>query len=122
MRVHFQTFWEYLVFGAHFQWLLPVCGPRSLCENLCQGRQHIIFGFCFLGSLFCTMFSFNFLKLGITPLMLKIILNILLLFVLNFKINFFYILILYLDSVTDFLKRFIVCYIILIVLIALRQK
>ena len=67
-----------------------------------------------------------FVKLGIAPLMPKIILNILLLFLFNFKTQIsLYILID--DSVTDFLKRFICtfhvfCYIFLIVLIALRQK
>ena len=54
------------------------------------------------------------------PLMLQIVLNILFLFLFNFKTHFFYILTD--DSLTDFLKRFIFCYIILIVLITLRQN
>ena len=91
------------------------------------------------------LFIFDFVKLGIAPLILKIIINILLLSLFNFKTqNSLYILID--DSITDFLKRFIrtfhvfcyipvtdflkrfictfhvFCNIILIVLIALRQK
>ena len=55
------------------------------------------------------------------PLMLKIIWNIFFLFAFSFKtLNSLYVLI---DgSLTDWLKRFLFCCIIAIVLIALRQK
>ena len=80
-----------------------------------------LFVFVFWENLFCTTFYFDFLKFGIAPLMLKTILNTLFSFVFNFKIQIpIYILI---DgTVTNFLKRFIFCYIILTALIALGQE
>ena len=107
--VHFQNFSEYLFLGHTSEWLLPVCGK-------CTGR------FCFLGESILHHFLFwifYYFKLGMASL--SILLNILFLFVFNFKTqNSPYTLIYH--SQTDFLKRFMFCYIILIVLIALRQK
>ena len=131
--VIFQVFYEYIFklfrntcFLAHTsEWLLPVCGKctsQERCVKICvKEGSTFLFVFVFWGSPFCTTFYFNFLKLGIAPLMLKIIYNILLLFLFNLKTQIsFYILID--DFVTGFLKCLIFCYIIFIVLIVLGQK
>lgn len=80
------------------------------------------FCFCFLGESILHHFYFEFyfyFKFGMACL--SILLNILFLFVSNFKTqNSPYALIYH--SETDFLKRFMFCYIIFIVLIVLRQK
>ena len=104
------------------EWLLPVCGnctsQESCVKIYVKESSLFLVVFAFLGNPFCTTFYFEFLKLRIAPLMLKIILNI---FFCNFKTQIsFYILID--DSANDFFKCFIFYYIVLIFLIVLRQK
>ena len=111
--VIFQVFCEYIfkVFGnscflAHTsEWLLPVCGKctsqKSCVEIYVEEGSIFFFVFVFWGNPFCTTFYFDYLKLGRTPFMLKIILNILFLFLFNFKTHISF----YIstdDSVTDF--------------------
>ena len=89
------------------EWLLPVCGKctsQESCWKICVKEGTIFcFVFVFWGCPFCTTFYFDFLKLGIAPLMLKIILlNILFLFLFNFKTQISYYILID-DSVTDLL-------------------
>ena len=128
--VIFQVFYKYIfkLFGSTCflehtsEWLLPVCGKctsQESCVKIYVKESSLFLDvFAFLGNPFCTTFYFEFLKLRIAPLMLKIILNI---FFCNFKTQIsFYILID--DSANDFFKCFIFYYIVLIFLIVLRQK
>ena len=132
--VIFQVFCEYIfkLFGSSCfvaytsEWLLPVCGKCTSQESCVKihAKEGSIFCFVFVfwGYPFCMTFYFDFLKLSIAPVMLKIILlNIFFLFLFNFKTQISYYILLD-DSVTDFLKSFMFSYIILIVLIVLRQK
>ena len=86
--VIFQVFCGYIFkyFGSSCfyihtsEWLLPVCGKctsQESCVKIHVKESSIFcFVFVFWGYSLYTTFYFDFLKLGIAPLMLKIILNI----------------------------------------------
>ena len=75
--------------GHTYEWLLPVsdkCTSQEGRVKTCVKESNIfLFAFIFLGNLFCTKYHFDFLKLGMAPLILKIILINLFLFLLNSK-------------------------------------
>ena len=75
--------------GHTYKWLLPVSDKwksQEVSVKTCVKESNIfLFAFIFLGNLFCTKYHFNFLKLGMVPLILKIILINLFLFLLNSK-------------------------------------
>ena len=75
--------------GHTYEWLLPVsdkCTSQEGSVKTCVKESNIfLFAFIFLGNFFCTKYHFNFLKLFMAPLILKIILINLFLFLLNSK-------------------------------------
>ena len=115
--VTFQVFCQYIFkyFGSSCflvhtsEWLLPVCGKctsQESCVKICVKEGSIFcFVFVFWGYSFCTTFYCDFLKLGIAPLMLKILLNIFFIFLFRFKTQISYYILID-DSVIRFLKMF----------------